>query len=128
MSSQRPQVYQCDVCGLVVEVLEGGAGEPVCCGRPMRRLVEDASTASPEEHVPVATKVEGGLRVRLGASPHPMEPKHYVQWIELIEEGRAQRQFLRPGQRPEAFFSLDAADATVRALCSKHGLWTAQCL
>ena len=78
--------------------------------------------------MPVATKVEGGLRVCLGASPHPMEPKHSILWIELVEEGRSQRQFLRPGQKPEAFFALDVADATVRALCSRHGLWTAQCV
>jgi superoxide reductase len=128
VSAEKLQIYKCDVCGIVAEVLEDGAGELVCCGRPMRRLAEDASGAARELHVPVATKVEGGLRVCLGDVPHPMDAKHFILWIELLKEGRSQRQFLRPGQKPEAFFALDAPEATVRALCSQHGLWTTRCV
>jgi len=52
-----------------------------------------------------------------------MEEKHYIEWIEVIAGGKAYRQFLKPGDAPEATFSIDAAEVTAREHCNVHGLW-----
>ena len=121
--AQRLEVYKCEVCGNIVEVLTGGDGELVCCGQPMDLLDEKTADATTEKHVPVIEKIDGGFKVKVGSVPHPMEEKHYIEWIELIAGGKAYRQFLKPGDAPEAAFSIDAADATAREHCNVHGLW-----
>ena len=125
MATDRVQVYKCEICGIVAEVLDAGAGELVCCGEPMTLLEENVVDASREKHVPVVTKVEGGVRVAVGSVPHPMEAKHFIQWIEVLADGRAYRQFLSPGQKPEAFFPIQAEKVTARELCNLHGMWKA---
>jgi superoxide reductase len=123
--AKRLEVYKCEACGNIVEVLEGGAGELVCCGDPMKLMAENTVDAAKEKHVPVIEKVDGGFKVTVGSVAHPMEEKHYIQWIELIADGKAYRQFLEPGQAPEAVFSIDAAQVTAREYCNLHGLWKA---
>jgi len=118
-------VYTCPLCGNIVEVLAVGGGELVCCGQPMQLLVENTVDASKEKHVPVIEKTADGYKVKVGAVAHPMEEKHYIAWIELIADGKAYREFLRPGQAPEAFFCLKAAAVTAREYCTLHGLWKA---
>jgi superoxide reductase len=125
MATDRLQVYKCEICGIVAEVLDGGAGELVCCGEPMRLMEENTVDASREKHVPVVTKVEGGFRVAVGSVPHPMEAKHFIQWIELLADGRTYRQFLHPGEKPEAFFPLQAEKVAAREFCNLHGMWKA---
>jgi superoxide reductase len=125
MATDRLQVYKCEICGIIAEVLEGGAGELVCCGEPMRLFEENAVDASREKHVPVVTKVELGFHVAVGGVPHPMEAKHFIMWIELLADGKAYRQFLAPGEKPEAFFPIQAESVTVRELCNLHGMWKA---
>ncbi len=121
--AERLEVYKCEVCGNIVEVLHGGVGQLVCCNRPMTRLVEGSVDASKEKHVPVVEKVEGGYKVKVGSVAHPMEEKHYIEWIELIANDRVYRQFLNPGQAPEAFFPVDAQEVKAREYCNIHGLW-----
>ena len=121
--AKRLQVYKCELCGNIVEVLTGGDGELVCCGQPMGLLDEKTADATTEKHVPVVEKVEGGFKVKIGSVPHPMEDKHYIEWVELIADGRAYRQFLKPGDAPEAVFCIDAASVTAREHCNVHGLW-----
>jgi len=121
--AKRLQVYKCELCGNIVEVLTGGDGELVCCGQPMGLLDEKTADATTEKHVPVIEKVEGGFKVKIGSVPHPMEDKHYIEWVELIADGRAYRQFLKPGDAPEAVFCIDAASVTAREHCNVHGLW-----
>jgi len=124
MATQKLQVYKCNVCGIIVEVLDGGAGELVCCGQPMRQMVENTVDAAKEKHVPVVEAIDGGVRVKVGSVPHPMEQKHYIEWIEVIAAGKAYRQFLQPGQKPEAEFKIKAGDVElVREYCNLHGLW-----
>jgi superoxide reductase len=123
--AKRLEVYKCEACGNIVEVLEGGAGELVCCGDPMKLMAENTVDAAKEKHVPVIEKVDGGFKVTVGSVAHPMEEKHYIQWIELIADGKAYRQFLEPGQAPEAVFSIDAAQVIAREYCNLHGLWKA---
>ena len=123
--AEQLQVYKCEACGNIVEVLHGGEGELVCCGKPMVLLKENTVDAAKEKHVPAIEKVEGGYKVKVGSVPHPMEEKHYIEWVELIADGKAYRQFLKPGQTPEAIFKIDAANVSAREYCNLHGLWKA---
>ncbi|NVL93266.1 MAG: desulfoferrodoxin [Desulfobacterales bacterium] len=121
--TERLQVYRCEICGNIVEVLHEGQGELVCCGEPMKLLVEGAVDAAKEKHVPVVEKTGGGIKVKVGSVPHPMEEKHYIEWIEVIADGKAYRQFLKPGDAPEAAFDIQADQITAREYCNIHGLW-----
>ncbi|MFZ5776254.1 MAG: desulfoferrodoxin [Thermodesulfobacteriota bacterium] len=121
--TEKLQVYKCELCGNMVEVLHTGAGQLVCCGQPMALLTENTVDAAKEKHVPVVEKVAGGYKVTVGAVAHPMEEKHFIEWIELIAGGKAYRQFLKPGEAPEAFFAVEADQVTAREFCNLHGLW-----
>ena len=120
---ERLQVYRCAKCGNIVEVLHGGAGELVCCNEPMMLLREGAIDAAVEKHVPVVEKSAGGFKVKVGAVSHPMEEKHYIEWIEIIADGRVYRRFLKPGETPEVVFTIEAGSVTAREYCNLHGLW-----
>jgi superoxide reductase len=123
--AERLEVYKCDVCGNIVEVLHGGQGELVCCGQPMKLFKENTVDAAKEKHVPVVEKTGDGFTVKVGSVPHPMEEKHYIEWIEIIADGEVYRYFLKPGAAPEATFKIDAAEVTAREYCNVHGLWKA---
>ena len=121
--TERLQVYKCEICGNIVEVLHEGKGELVCCGEPMKLMAEGAVDAAKEKHVPVIEKTAAGIKVKVGSVPHPMEEKHYIEWIEVIADGNAYRQFLKPGEAPEATFAIDAQQLTAREYCNMHGMW-----
>ncbi len=123
--AEKLQVYKCGVCGNIVEVVHGGAGELVCCGQTMKLMAENTVDAAKEKHVPVIEKIEGGFKVKVGSVAHPMEEKHFIEWIEIIADGKAYRQFLNPGEAPEAVFMIDAASVAAREYCNLHGLWKA---
>lgn len=123
--AEKLQVYKCEKCGNIVEVLHGGKGELVCCGESMKLFVENTVDAAKEKHLPVVEKTPDGFKVKVGSVAHPMEEKHYIEWIEVIADGKAYRQFLNPGDAPEATFKIDAAQVTAREYCSIHGLWKA---
>ena len=123
--AERLEVYKCEVCGNIVEVLTGGAGELVCCGQPMTLLGEKTADAGMEKHVPVIEKIQGGYKVAVGSTLHPMVEDHYIEWIELLADGKAYRQFLKPADAPEAVFLIDATEVGAREHCNKHGLWKA---
>ncbi len=121
--TKRLQVYKCEVCGNIVEILHEGAGALVCCNQPMKLMEENTVDAAKEKHVPVIEKTADGIKVKVGSVPHPMEEKHHIEWIELIVDGQVYRQFLRPGGKPEAFFKMTAQKITAREYCNLHGLW-----
>lgn len=123
--AERLQVYKCDLCGNIVEVLHEGAGELVCCGQPMKLMVENTVDAAKEKHVPVIEKVAGGVKVKVGSMAHPMEEKHFIEWIEVIADGKAYRQFLKPGDAPEATIMVEAKAISAREYCNLHGVWKA---
>ena len=123
--TNRLEVYKCEVCGNIVEVLHDGKGELVCCGEPMKLYKENTVDAAKEKHVPVIEKTVGGFKVKVGSVTHPMEEKHYIEWIELIADGVAYRKFLKPGDAPEAEFCMNARQITAREYCNLHGLWKA---
>jgi superoxide reductase len=123
--AERIEVYKCDVCGNIVEILHGGKGQLVCCNEPMKLLKENTVDASLEKHVPVIEKTADGIKVKVGAVPHPMEEKHYIEFVELIVDGKICRQYLSPGQAPEAFFRTTGEKVSAREYCNMHGLWKA---
>ena len=123
--TERLQVYKCEICGNIVEVLHEGQGEFVCCGAPMKLIIAGTVDAAKEKHVPAVEKVQGGVKVKVGSVAHPMEEKHYIEWIEIIADGKAYRQFLKPGDVPEATFNIEADEITAREYCNIHGLWKA---
>lgn len=120
------EIYKCELCGNIVEVFHGGPGELVCCGEPMVLQTENTVDASKEKHVPIIELGSGTITVRVGSVPHPMEEKHYIEWIELIADGKVYRQGLNPGEAPEATFATTARQVTAREYCTIHGQWSSQ--
>lgn len=118
------QIYKCEVCGNIIEMIHTGQGELVCCGQPMKLFSANTVDAAKEKHVPVKEAVHDGLKVKVGSIAHPMEEKHYIEWIEIVADGKAYRQFLKPGEAPEAFFPV-SGEFTAREYCNLHGLWKA---
>ena len=118
------EIYKCTICGNIVEVLHAGAGELVCCGEPMVLMKENTVDASKEKHVPVIEQTPTGIVVKVGSVPHPMEEKHYIEWIQVIADGVAYRKFLKPGEKPEAEFPVKPKKMTAREYCNIHGLWS----
>jgi superoxide reductase len=123
MATELKQIYKCNVCGNMVEMVHSGAGELVCCGQPMELKQEKNQDEGQEKHVPVVEKTTSGVIVKVGEVPHPMESEHYIEWIEVITEHRVYRKHLEPGQEPSAEFFLEAEHIEARAYCNVHGLW-----
>lgn len=117
------EVYKCNVCGNIVEMVHASMGELVCCKQPMVLQAENTVDAAKEKHVPVVEKTNNGFLVKIGAVPHPMEEKHYIEWAEIIAGGISYKKFLKPGMKPEAEFCIKAVAITARAYCNLHGLW-----
>jgi superoxide reductase len=123
--AQRLEIYKCEVCGNIVEVLHGGKGTLVCCGEDMKLYKENTVDAAQEKHVPVIEKIADGYKIKVGAVAHPMEEKHFIEWIEVIAGERICRLFLKPGGSPEAEFQIKEPSVTAREYCNIHGLWKA---
>jgi len=118
------EIYKCTVCGNIVEVLHAGVGELVCCGEPMQKQEPKTEDASTEKHVPYIEKTDEGILVKVGQNQdHPMEEKHYIEWIQLIADGKSYRQHLKPGDKPQALFTISAENVEAREYCNVHGLW-----
>ena len=118
-------IYKCEVCGNIIEVLWEGVGELICDGQPMKLMLENTVNASYEKHVPEGDMEGTILTVKVGSSPHPMTEEHYIQWVEIMIGNIAYREFLNPGQAPQADFRIDAGGEAIelRAYCNIHGLW-----
>lgn len=117
-------IYKCDICGNIVEVLHEGIGELVCCGEEMKLMEEKTQDSKVEKHVPYIEKTDDGILVKIGQSQdHPMEDKHYIEWIQIIADGKSYRQFLKSGDKPHALFKIKADKVTAREYCNIHGLW-----
>ena len=117
------EIYKCNICGNIVELLHAGVGELVCCGEPMELMKEKTEDSSIEKHVPYIEKTENGVLVKIGQNQdHPMEEKHYVEWIQVIADGISYRKFLKPGDKPQAEFEIKADKIETREYCNIHGL------
>jgi superoxide reductase len=121
--TERNQIFKCETDGLIVEVLHGAAGDVTCCGSPMKLVKENSGDGAKEKHVPLIEKITGGFKVSVGSAPHPMEEKHYIEWIELVADGVSYKAFLSPGLAPTARFQVASSHVTARAYCNLHGLW-----
>jgi superoxide reductase len=123
--TKRLQVYKCEICGNIVQVLHAGKGELVCCNQPMKLLEEQTEEQGREKHVPVAEKTDKGINVKVGSVPHPMEEKHYIEWIEVQTDKGMSTKFLNPGDEPRAEFEIEGDIVKTREYCNIHGLWAA---
>jgi len=123
--TEQKQIYKCNICGNIVEVLHTGVGQLVCCEKEMELLKEKTEDVGQEKHVPIIEKTETGIKVKVGSILHPMEEKHYIEWIEIVADGRVYRKFLKPGDKPEAEFEIKAKEVSAREYCNLHGLWKA---
>jgi len=117
------QIYKCNICGNIIEVIHTGVGQLVCCGQPMELLTEKTEDVGLEKHVPIIEKVGDKVKVKVGSVPHPMEQKHYIEWIEMTADGKTCRKFLKPEDKPEAEFEITAEKIEAREYCNIHGLW-----
>ncbi|OGH97690.1 MAG: desulfoferrodoxin [Candidatus Melainabacteria bacterium GWA2_34_9] len=126
MTTEKLNIYKCDLCGNIVEVLHGGVGTLVCCDKPMRLLKENTTDASVEKHVPVIEITPSYVKVSVGSMPHPMLEEHYIEWIEIIADGKVYRQYLNPVDKPEAVFNIEAKRIVAREYCNLHGLWKSE--
>jgi superoxide reductase len=124
--THKYEIYKCETCGGIVEIIHEGESDLVCCGQPMTKMVEKSTDAGSEKHLPVVEKAEHGVTIKIGSIPHPMEEKHYIEWIEVfMKDGRVVRIPLHPGDKPEIHFGHSVDDLIeVRAYCNIHGLWS----
>jgi superoxide reductase len=121
--AERLDIYKCQKCGLLVEVIDSAQPTPSCCNQPMEKLEAKTADEGKEKHVPVIEKIDGGYKVKIGANPHPMEEKHHIEWIELQVGNQIHAQFLKAGDAPEAVFKVDGEPTAAREHCNVHGLW-----
>lgn len=124
--TKKFEVYKCEICGNIVEVLHEGESALVCCGQEMNLMEEKSADQTTEKHVPVVEKETSGIKATVGSTLHPMEEKHYIEWIETITDKGVCRKFLKPGEKPEAFFKDVEGLQKTREYCNIHGLWTFQ--
>ncbi len=120
------QIYKCNVCGNIVEVMHIGGGQLVCCGQPMELLTEKTQDVGKEKHVPIIETGKDTVTVKVGSIPHPMEQAHYIEWIELFDGEKTYREFLKSGMEPEANFNIKVENKDslkARIYCNIHGLW-----
>ena len=124
--ANRTEVYVCELCGNVVEVLDGADGPLACCGQDMTLQKENTTDAAQEKHVPLVTINGAEASVQVGSVIHPMTEGHYISWIELQQGNKVQKTYLDPTGAPQAVFSIESGiPVIVRAYCNLHGLWKA---
>ena len=121
--TERLQVYKCEVCGNIVEVMHVGKGELVCCGQAMKLMQEKTEEEGKEKHLPVIEKTDAGIKIKVGSIAHPMEENHYIEWIKVKADDKLYCKFLSPGNLPAAEFPVKTEDIIVRSYCNIHGLW-----
>lgn len=124
--AKRNQIFRCDECGVMLVAIKDSDCDPSCGSHPMKALAENTVDAAKEKHIPVISKVPGGFKVVVGSVAHPMEADHFIEWIELLADGLSYRRYLKPGDKPEAVFLVEASHVVAREYCNKHGLWKAE--
>jgi len=124
---ERGQIFRCNTCGNMFELIMVGGGTPTCCGSDLELLSDDPKDVGAEKHIPIIEKTGSGVKVKVGKVPHPMEEKHYIAWIEIITDKGTQRVYLKPGDLPEAEFMVDdISNIKAKEYCIIHGLWRSE--
>ena len=125
--TKKLELYKCNICGNIVEVVIEGAGELVCCGQPMKKMQEQTTQDETlqEKHVPILKTLDDGVEIRVGSIPHPMMEEHYIQFIEAYSEDKkyVKRKYLSPNEEPVLKLKCNCSDTIARELCNIHGLW-----
>ena len=121
--TNKKEIYKCEVCGNIVEVLHDGVGTLVCCGQPMNLMKEKIEEEGNEKHIPIVQENEEGVNVKVGSVEHPMTPEHHIEWIEISTENGESKKFLTPDDKPEANFPVKNKNIKTREYCNIHGLW-----
>jgi superoxide reductase len=118
------ELYHCNICGNVVEVVSIGATSLVCCGEDMTKLETKSGEEGREKHKPVTENTASGVLVKVGSVEHPMTPEHHIDFIEVLTPDKVLRAELKPGAKPQAEFRKLSGEITItRAYCNIHGLW-----
>jgi len=119
------EIYKCQICGNIVEIVHTGAGELICCNQAMKNNIAGTVDASKEKHIPVLSKdcSCSDICIKVGDVPHPMTEDHYIEWIEYIADGVSSTHYLKPGDNPQTCFNTTNSSFTVREYCNLHGLW-----
>ena len=95
------------------------------CNSNIELLNAKTADTSVEKHVPVVNIDGENVEVVVGSTSHPMEEKHYIEYIILETEKGAYVRYLNPGEEPKANFTIQK-DEKVKAVyeyCNIHGLW-----
>jgi len=121
---KKGQIYRCNTCGNILELINEGSGIPTCCGAKFEILNDKTKNVGIEKHLPIIKKTDKGIKVKVGEIPHPMEEEHHIAWIEIITDNGIQKIFLKPGDTPEAEFNIEYTDNLIaKQYCTVHGLW-----
>jgi superoxide reductase len=123
-------LYKCEICGNIVEVVVNGEGELSCCGQPMDLMQANSIEQEllGEKHVPIIEETDVGVNIRVGSVPHPMEDNHYIVFIEAMSEDKKylKRKYLFPHEEPVLKLKCNCHDVIAREFCNIHGLWISE--
>jgi superoxide reductase len=124
--TKRNQVYRCEKCGNLINIVHDADANLVCCGDEMKLLEPNTVDAAQEKHIPIVEKSGSTVNISVGSVPHPMEKEHFIETISILTDNRLYRLYLSPGDKPEAIFNIDGDIKCVRAYCNLHGLWKSE--
>ena len=85
--TKKLELYKCNICGNIVEVLVSGMGELVCCGEAMEHLApKNTDDMITEKHTPEINNYDEGTVIRI--TNHPMEKEHYIMFLQGQTENK----------------------------------------
>jgi len=118
------EIYKCEICGNIIEIIHAGKGLLVCCSQEMSLVDEKTEDSAIEKHVPYIEKTKKGILVKIGQNQdHPMTEDHYIEWIQVVANNKSYRKFLNPDDKPQAEFEINEDNIIAREYCNVHGLW-----
>jgi len=123
--SEINEIYKCNVCGNMAEMVHSGFSVMVCCNNPMELLEAIQKDEGGQKHIPIINIEDNKVIVDVGEIPHPMEEEHWINFIELCVGDQIFRQQLKPGDKPSATFDVisKGEEVSSRIYCNLHGLW-----
>ena len=121
-------ILKCKKCGELYDILwYGECGEGEChecaCSGMTEAKIQTADWKN-EKHVPVVEKTKDGIKITVGSTLHPMTNEHYITMIQVEVDNKLYRHYLKPGEKPEAFFPLSGDNIKALEHCNIHGLWS----
>lgn len=121
----KNKIYKCNICGNVIQVIEGKPVPVVCCGQDMIKLSDKFEGEGSNKHIPILERKEDLVFVKVGAIEHPMNEEHYIQLIQLYDgDNLIGETRLNYFDKPEAcFYVKNVSSLSARALCNLHGNW-----